>query len=62
VCEWSVKYITADMGDAFEKKRVKSRVVRVSINNALVKWAIGTGEGRGPTWPIGSQHVNSRRC
>jgi hypothetical protein len=43
-----------------EKKRVKTPMMRGWINSASYKWAraIGFGEGRGPTLPFGTHHVD----
>jgi hypothetical protein len=42
-----------------ERKRVKTNMTQVWINTARCKHAraIGLGEGRGPTWPLGTHHV-----
>jgi hypothetical protein len=43
-----------------ESKRAKTHMTHVWINNAGRKHAraIGLGEGRGPTWPLGTRHVD----
>ena len=43
-----------------ERKRVKPHMTQVWINTACCKHAraIGLGEGRGPTWPLGTHHVD----
>jgi hypothetical protein len=41
-------------------KRVKTLMTQVWINNARCEHAraIGLGEGQGPTWPLGTHHVD----
>jgi hypothetical protein len=43
-----------------ERKRAKTHMTQVWINTARCKHAraIGSGEGRGPTWPLGRHHVD----
>jgi hypothetical protein len=43
-----------------ESKRAKTQVTQVWINTAPCKHAraIGLGEGRVPTWPLGTHHVD----
>jgi hypothetical protein len=43
-----------------ESKRAKTHMTQVWISIARCKYAraIGLGEGRGPTWPLGTHHVD----
>jgi hypothetical protein len=43
-----------------ESRRAKTHMTQVWINTARCKHAraIGLGEGRGPTWPLGTHHVD----
>jgi hypothetical protein len=43
-----------------ESKRAKTRMTQVWINTARCNHAraIAFGEGRGPTWPLGTYHVD----
>jgi hypothetical protein len=43
-----------------ERKRVKTHITQVWINTARCKYAraIGLGKRRGPTWPLGTHHVD----
>jgi hypothetical protein len=43
-----------------ETKRVITHIIQGWINSARYRWAraIGFGEGRGPTWPLGSYQVD----
>jgi hypothetical protein len=43
-----------------ESKRAKTHMTQVWINTAHCKraTAIGSGEGRGPTWPLGTHQVD----
>jgi hypothetical protein len=44
----------------FERRRAKTHMTQVPINNVRCKHAraIGLGEGRGPTWPVWTHHVD----
>jgi hypothetical protein len=43
-----------------ENERVRAHMMQGWINSARYKWstAISFGEGRGPTWPFGTHHVD----
>jgi hypothetical protein len=43
-----------------DNKQAKTPLTRVWINTKRCKHsrAIGFGEGRGPTWPLGTHHVD----
>jgi hypothetical protein len=47
-----------------ESKRAKTHMTQVWISTARYKHAraIGLGEGRGPTWPLGTHHVDGGVC
>jgi hypothetical protein len=60
VCEKSTEVHAAGTGDFLESRRAKTHMTQVWINTARCKHAraIGLGEGRGPTWPLGTHHVD----
>jgi hypothetical protein len=45
-------------GCVLENKRAKTHMMHVWIISVRYKWAIGFGEGRGPTWPFRTHHVD----
>jgi hypothetical protein len=47
-----------------ESKRAKTHMTQVWINTGRCKHArvIGLGEGRGPTWPLRTHHVDAGVC
>jgi hypothetical protein len=47
-----------------ENKRAKAHVRQGWISSARCKWArsIGFGDGRGPSWPFETHHVDGRWC
>jgi hypothetical protein len=59
VWEYSTEIHGNGTGDVLESKRAKTHMTQVWINTARDEHARATslGEGRGPTWPLGTHHV-----